>query len=74
MPIVRRFSLTNCAIGTTALLFQIFVLYPWHKQLDDDFAQLRLQNERVLALLGEREAKLSPTLSQVRAVEAAKGK
>ena len=65
MPIVRRFSLTNCAIGSTALLFQMFVLYPWHKQLDDDFASLRKQNERVLALLSEREQSLAKKLEGV---------
>jgi len=54
MRITRTFSLTNFAIATSALGFQVFVLYPWHKQLDDDFEKLRRslivereRNERV---------------------------
>jgi hypothetical protein len=48
MIIARRFSLTNFFIATTALGFQVFVLYPWHKQLDDDFKELREESLRVL--------------------------
>jgi hypothetical protein len=46
--ITRGFSLTNFAIGTSALCFQIFVLYPWHQQLDDDFKELKAEHLRVL--------------------------
>lgn len=48
MLITRGFSLTNFAIGTSALCFQIFVLYPWHQQLDDDFKALQKEHLRVL--------------------------
>lgn len=48
MLITRGFSLTNFAIGTSALCFQIFVLYPWHQQLDDDFKELKKEHLRVL--------------------------
>ncbi|OBT56984.1 hypothetical protein VE04_02557 [Pseudogymnoascus sp. 24MN13] len=48
MMITRGFSLTNFAIGTSALCFQIFVLYPWHQQLDDDFKELKKEHLRVL--------------------------
>lgn len=48
MMITRGFSLTNFAIGTSALCFQIFVLYPWHQQLDDDFKELKAEHLRVL--------------------------
>jgi len=48
MLIARRFSLTNFFIATTALGFQVFVLYPWHKRLDDDFQQLRSEAFKVL--------------------------
>jgi hypothetical protein len=41
MGITRTFSLTNFAIATSALGFQVFVLYPWHKRLDDDFENMR---------------------------------
>ena len=48
MMITRGFSLTNFAIGTSALGFQIFVLYPWHQRLDDDFKELKKEHLRVL--------------------------
>lgn len=48
MMITRGFSLTNFAIGTSALCFQIFVLYPWHQRLDDDFKELKKEHLRVL--------------------------
>lgn len=44
----RGFSLTNFAIGTSALCFQIFVLYPWHERLDADFESLKKEHLRVL--------------------------
>jgi hypothetical protein len=28
-------------IGTVALFFQVFVLYPWHDELSREFADLR---------------------------------
>jgi hypothetical protein len=48
MIIARRFSLTNFVIATTALGFQVFVLYPWHKQLDDDFVELKRESLKAL--------------------------
>lgn len=48
MIIARRFSLTNFFIATSALGFQVFVLYPWHKRLDDDFQELKAETLRVL--------------------------
>ncbi|KAH6701267.1 hypothetical protein BKA61DRAFT_203716 [Leptodontidium sp. MPI-SDFR-AT-0119] len=48
MIVTRRFSLTNFAIATSALCFQVFVLYPWHKRLDEDFQELRKEHLRVL--------------------------
>ena len=48
MIITRRFSLTNFAIATSALGFQVLVLYPWHKRLDEDFAELKKEHLRVL--------------------------
>lgn len=50
MLITRTFSLTNFAIATSALGFQVFVLYPWHKQLDEDFEDLKR------TILAERES------------------
>lgn len=53
MIITRGFSLTNFVIGTSALSFQIFVLYPWHHRLDQDFQELkeeRLRDEKARIL------------------------
>jgi len=48
MLIARRFSITNFAIATSALAFQVFVLYPWHEKLDEDFKELRQENLRLM--------------------------
>lgn len=48
MLIARRFSITNFAIATSALAFQVFVLYPWHNKLDEDFKDLKQENLRLL--------------------------
>lgn len=48
MIITRGFSLTNFLIGTSALAFQVFVLYPWHEKLDEDFVKLKEEHLRVL--------------------------
>lgn len=48
MLIARRFSVTNFVIATSALGFQVFVLYPWHKQLDDDFKELKDEQLRIM--------------------------
>ncbi|EPS38876.1 hypothetical protein H072_7355 [Dactylellina haptotyla CBS 200.50] len=48
MIITRGISLTNFLVASSALGFQIFVLYPWHKQLDDDFEKLKHEHIRVL--------------------------
>ena len=40
MWFTRGFSLTNFVIGSSALSFQVFVLYPWHEQLDEEFKEL----------------------------------
>lgn len=46
--IARRFSVTNFFIATSALAFQVFVLYPWHQRLDEDFKALEKEHSRVL--------------------------
>jgi hypothetical protein len=48
MIISRGFSLTNFIIGTSALSFQMFVLYPWHERLDQDFKDLKAEHLRAL--------------------------
>lgn len=65
MLITRGFSLTNFVIASSALGFQVFVLYPWHHRLDADFEDLKKehlqalqkgQQERLDELRGIREA------------------
>ncbi|EXJ92860.1 hypothetical protein A1O3_01414 [Capronia epimyces CBS 606.96] len=49
MPMIaRRFSITNFMIATSALAFQVFVLYPWHNKLDEDFKELKQENLRMV--------------------------
>lgn len=60
MIIARRFSLTNFFIATSALGFQVFVLYPWHKRLDDDFLELKAESLKVLR--GGEKARLAELL------------
>lgn len=48
MLITRGFSLTNFVIASSALAFQVFVLYPWHHRLDADFEALKKEHIRVL--------------------------
>jgi hypothetical protein len=37
----RWIPVASLCIGTFSLWFQLFVLYPWHQQLSDDFAILK---------------------------------
>ncbi len=48
MLIARRFSVTNFLIATSALAFQVFVLYPWHEKLDEEFKELKQENVRLI--------------------------
>lgn len=54
MLITRGFSLTNFVIGSSALCFQIFVLYPWHEKLEVEFNQLTKAHESMLRETTER--------------------
>jgi BMFP domain-containing protein YqiC len=68
----RYLPIISFTIGTTALIFQTTVLYPWHNELDKDFHELkslkketdenfRSQNEKILKkidLLNEKVDKL----------------
>ncbi|PWY85804.1 hypothetical protein BO94DRAFT_535947 [Aspergillus sclerotioniger CBS 115572] len=51
MIITRGISLTNFFVASSALAFQVFVLYPWHKQLDDGFEALKKEHLRVVKAL-----------------------
>ena len=49
MPLLTRtFSLTNFLIGTSALSFQVFVLFPWHEKLEHEFLALKADHARLL--------------------------
>jgi iron-sulfur cluster repair protein YtfE (RIC family) len=48
MWFTRGFSLTNFVIGTSALGFQVFVLYPWHEQLEEEFKKLGREHAKLL--------------------------
>jgi hypothetical protein len=48
MFITRAISITNFLVATSALGFQVCVLYPWHKQLDTAFEELKSEHLRVL--------------------------
>ncbi|KAL4740492.1 hypothetical protein BDV11DRAFT_185323 [Aspergillus similis] len=49
MPLITRgISLVNFTVASSALAFQVFVLYPWHNQLDDEFKALKNEHLRVL--------------------------
>lgn len=64
MLIARRFSVTNFFIASSALAFQVFVLYPWHKQLDEDFVDLK--NEQ-LRIMKESQLQQAQGISELRA-------
>ncbi|CAI7621829.1 unnamed protein product [Penicillium crustosum] len=51
MWITRGISLINFGVASSALAFQVFVLYPWHHQLDDEFKALKKEHYRVLQQL-----------------------
>lgn len=46
--LTRTVTLTNFLIASSALGFQVFVLYPWHKDLDAGFDELKKEHVRVL--------------------------
>ena len=48
MLFTRGFSLTNFVIGSSALSFQVFVLFPWHEKLDEEFHKLKADHARLL--------------------------
>jgi hypothetical protein len=66
----RGISVTNFFVASSALAFQAFVLYPWHKQLDEDFEALKKENQRVLqALQNLSPQTLNPQTLKSRRVE-----
>ena len=64
MRITRLISMTNFAVATSALGFQVFVLYPWHHQLQDDFNSLKEEHLRVLRSISDSAKSGCPTPSE----------
>ncbi|KAM5341710.1 hypothetical protein ACJ41O_014741 [Fusarium nematophilum] len=56
MIITRALSVTNFVVASSALSFQVGVLYPWHKQLDDDFEKLKKEHIRVLNVIEDKSS------------------
>lgn len=53
--------ISSFIIGTTALLFQINVLYPWHMKLDEEFHEikrLKLETDKIYKEYNESSAEL----------------
>jgi hypothetical protein len=48
MMFTRGFSLTNFLIASSALGFQVFVLYPWHHKLENEFQDLKRDHLEIL--------------------------
>ena len=58
MWVTRLISLTNFGVASSALGFQVFVLYPWHEQLSDDFDKLKREHLRVLDAVEKMETEV----------------
>lgn len=58
MWVTRAISLTNFLVATSALSFQIFVLYPWHEQLSEDFEALKKEHLSVLEAVKKMEVEV----------------
>jgi hypothetical protein len=54
MRFTRTISFTNFLVASSALGFQVFVLYPWHKELDDGFKALKKEHMKVLEAVENR--------------------
>ncbi|KAF3399397.1 hypothetical protein DPV78_006957 [Talaromyces pinophilus] len=54
MWITRGISIVNFTVASSALAFQVFVLYPWHNKLDDEFRALKQEHIRVLQKINQK--------------------
>jgi hypothetical protein len=73
MLITRGFSLTNFVIGSSALCFQIFVLYPWHEKLEEKFRELQKDHLRLLEdIKGEHKDELKSIRKELELLNAKK--
>lgn len=69
MFLTRLISFTNFFVATSALGFQVGVLYPWHKQLDDDFEALKKEHLRVLKAIDNMDLHFASSGQVKRAAE-----
>ena len=58
MWVTRLISLTNFGVASSALGFQVLVLYPWHEQLSEDFDELKKEHLRVLESVAKMEVEV----------------
>ena len=76
--ITKLISLTNFVIASSALAFQVGVLYPWHHELDAEFQELKKEyRELMLEQRLEREKRmveLSEIRMEIEKLSAATGK
>ncbi|KAI1621521.1 hypothetical protein EDD37DRAFT_548952, partial [Exophiala viscosa] len=62
-------SLTNFVIASSALCFQVFVLYPWHHQLDDEFKRMKEEHLQIYRMGEEtRRAELEKINEQLQKI------
>ena len=71
MIVTRAISITNFVVASSALCFQVGVLYPWHKQLDEDFEALKKEHLRVLESIRSAKDKDAAAAAAAAAAEAA---
>ncbi|CEO97724.1 Uncharacterized protein PBTT_04821 [Plasmodiophora brassicae] len=70
--ITQRLPYFNLAIGSTAFLFQLGVLYPWHQELDTEFYKLRADIDVKLQRYHELKLQKLESLQSLIAHETAK--
>jgi hypothetical protein len=56
MKYTRAISLTNFLVASSALGFQVLVLYPWHKELDAGFEALKKEQKKFLDATGHSDS------------------
>ncbi|EGY21360.1 uncharacterized protein VDAG_02884 [Verticillium dahliae VdLs.17] len=56
--------MTNFAVASSALGFQVFVLYPWHEQLQRDFEDLKKEHLRVLDAIRDMDVEVKHEASR----------
>jgi hypothetical protein len=54
MILTRAISMTNFLVASSALGFQVFVLYPWHIELDERFEELKKEHIKLQRVVETR--------------------